>query len=102
MKEFTKLLYKNYKFHRDVDFYADSLSISKRHFSSIVKNSTGMSAFKCIELYVILKASSMLRNTNMSVKEIAMDLNFDDTSHFCKYFRKNMGQSPEEYRKGGL
>ena len=102
MREFAHLLYTNYKNHRDVEFYANTLSISKRHFSAMVKSATGMTAFKCIEMYVILKASSMLRNTTMSVKEIAFELNFDDTSHFCKYFRKNMNMSPESYRRQSI
>ncbi len=102
MREFARLLYSNYKTHRDVDFYVNALSVSKRHFSALVKSVTGMTAFKCIQMYVILKASSMLRNTTMSIKEIAFELNFDDTSHFCKYFRKNMKMSPESYRRQGL
>ena len=100
--KFTSLLYQNYREHRDVEFYAKKLNLSKSRFSEIVKGSTAMSPHTCIERYTILKICSILKNTETPVKEIAYDLNFTDTSHFCKFFKKHIGQSPLEFRNDDL
>ena len=99
MREFTRLVSENYKEHRDIDFYADTMHVSKRHLSTTIKKLTGMTAFKCIQMQVLIQASSLLRHSDKNIKQIAMELNFDDTSHFCKYFRKYAGISPDHYRK---
>ena len=41
----------------------------------------------------------MLHDNTMSIMEIAHELNFDDITHFSRYFRKEKGLSPNQYRK---
>lgn len=98
ISNFVSLLYLHYREHRDVAFYADKAHLSKSRFTEIIRNSTGMTPYQCIERYTILKTCLLLRNTDMSIKEIAFNLNFSDASHFCKFFRKHMRQSPQEFR----
>ena len=98
VSRFVALLYDNYKDHRDVSFYADNLNLSKSRFTEVIKNSVGMSPFQCIERYTILKICSQLKNTDKSIKQLAFEYNFADDSHFCKYFRKHMGQSALDFR----
>jgi len=43
---------------------------------------------------------SLLANADMSIKEIAATLHFEDTSYMCRYFRQHTGLSPMEYRSG--
>ena len=99
VSEFMGLLFRYYREHKDVEFYASKLHMQKEHFSTVVKRTTGMTAGTCIRKYVVLKACAQLKNSERSVKEISIDLNFTDASHFCKFFRKYMGESPEEYRQ---
>ena len=95
---FTSLLYQNYRKHRDVNFYAGKLGLSGSRLSEVIKGSTGMTPYQCIERYTILKLCSVLKNTDKTVKEIAFDFDFADTSHFCKFFKKHVGRSPLEFR----
>lgn len=99
MNNFLELIYDNYMEHRDVAFYADKLSLSSRYFTTVIRKVSGESALKWIEKYVALEAKLLLKDSNMSVKEIALKLNFEDTSFFCRYFKRATGFSPEEYRK---
>lgn len=99
MNKFLELIYDNYMQHRDVAFYADRLSLSSRYFTTVIRKVSGESALKWIEKYVALEAKLLLKDSNMSVKEIASKLNFEDTSFFCRYFKRATGFSPEEYRK---
>jgi AraC-like DNA-binding protein len=41
-----------------------------------------------------------LKNTTKTIREIAKELNFPDQSLLGKYFKKNVGVSPIEYRRG--
>ena len=97
--DFTRLLFEHHRGHRDVAFYAEALGMSRAAFSNRVKKTVGFSALHCIEQYVLIRICKDLSSTTKSMKEIAMDYSFHDTSHFCKFFRKLMGESPENYRK---
>lgn len=99
MGHFMELLYKNYREHRDVAFYAGKLSLTQRYFTTAIRKTSGASALRWIERYVVLEAQLMLRDTHLDIKEIATELNFEDPSHFSKYFKRVTGLSPEEYRR---
>lgn len=47
----------------------------------------------------IFSASNMLKNTKMSVQEIASSLGYDDQHYFSYMFKKRCGMSPTQYRK---
>jgi AraC-like DNA-binding protein len=50
----------------------------------------------------MLQAKRLLTNPNLTITEIAWQLNFTDNSYFTKFFRKIAGVSPEEFRKNIL
>ena len=85
---------------REVRFYADQMHLSPKYFSTLIRRHTGWGAGEWIANYVIVQAKSML-NTRMdlSIQQIAYDLGFPDSSSFSRYFKKNTGQSPIEYRR---
>ncbi len=99
MYDFLDLVYREYKRHRRVAFYAEALSLTPRYLTTVVKLVSGKSAARWIEDYIILEAQILLRNSDMTVKEIAYELNFNDQSLFSKYFGRVAGISPERYRK---
>lgn len=95
---FYKLLMSNFKKERNVEFYANQLFITPKHLSSTVKNVSGHSPSKWISSMVIQETKLQLQTTNLSMQEIANDLNFPNQSFFSKYFRHYTGQTPKEYR----
>lgn len=96
--QFFVKLQQNYKEERSVNFYADSLYVTPKHLSTVVKNVTGRTTSNWIDDYVILEAKAILKNSSFSVQQIALDLNFSDQSFFAKFFKKHTGMSPSEYR----
>ncbi|MBO7637221.1 MAG: helix-turn-helix domain-containing protein, partial [Paludibacteraceae bacterium] len=44
------------------------------------------------------EAMVLLKNTNMTLKEIVAELNFPTATFFCRYFKQHTGFSPNEYR----
>lgn len=95
---FITLVQQHFKNERFLDFYAAKLGITPKHLSRKVKAITGYTAVEWIERYVILEAKVLLKSTNLSVQQISNELNFPSQSFFGKYFKKNIGMSPKEFR----
>lgn len=95
---FLSLVQEHFKNERFLDFYAKQLGISPKHLSRTMKSVTGYTAVEWIERYVILEAKVMLKSTNLSIQQISDELNFPSQSFFGKYFKKNVGVSPKEFR----
>ena len=96
---FIELVEKYHNKERSVGFYADKLCISSKYLSQIIKKVSGFSAPDIIDKYVILEAQHLLRHSDLSVKEIADQLNFPNHSFFFKYFKSHTGCTPNEYRQ---
>lgn len=96
--QFVRLLSKAYVRHREIAWYAAELNMNPKHLSNSVKMVSGRTASNWIIMFVVAEIKSLLRNTDMSIKEIAEELHFPDQSAFGKYFRKNAGMSPSEFR----
>ena len=96
---FVELVEKYHSKERSVGFYADKLCISSKYLSQIIKNVSGFSAPDIINKYVILEAQHLLRHSDLSVKEIADQLNFPNQSFFYKYFKSHTGFTPNSYRQ---
>ena len=98
-ESFIKLVERYHNKERMVSFYADRLCITPKYLSQIVKSVSGFSAPEIINKYVILEAQHLLRHTDLSVKEIADQLNFPNQSFFYKYFKAHTGCTPNSYRQ---
>ena len=67
-----------------------------------VKRATGVTAGHLIRQRVLTEAKRQLVFTGQTIHEIAYDLAFSDPSHFARFFRKQTGTTPQDFRaKGG-
>ena len=97
-QNFMLSLFRFYRKERDVSFYARMQHITPRYFSAIIKEKTGDSDLQWIVRMVITEAKQLLEESDLSIKEIADQLNFPTQSFFGKYFKQYVGVSPKEYR----
>lgn len=97
--DFKDILSLNLTRHRSVSFYADKLFITPKHLSQMVKDETGKTASELIDEMVTLEAKVLLQSTYGTVSEISEHLNFSTPSFFGKFFKRNTGMSPLEYKK---
>ena len=95
---FQNLVFRHYKEHRSVQFYADSLCVSPKHLTESIKEVTSKTAGEWIDDAVVLEAKVLLRNHEISIAQVADNIHFPDQSSFGKYFKKHTGFSPTEYR----
>lgn len=85
--------------YHDVSWYAEKLGVSPDYLSRITKECNGKSVRLWINESLISKATVLLRQKDLSIKEISEMLNFTDQSSFGRFFRKNTGRSPKSFRK---
>lgn len=91
-------LLKYYRQERDVTFYAALQQMAPRYFSCVIKEKSGKSALHWIVQMVITESKQLLKNSDMSIKEIAEHMNFSTQSFFGKYFKQYVGVSPKDFR----
>ncbi len=96
---FRQLVDKNFLKIREVQEYAEKLSISPKHLSDVVKSTFGKTPREMINDMLLLEAKVQLASTDKTVTEIALDLNFTDQSHFNHFVKKLTGNSPLELRQ---
>ncbi|MDR1938213.1 MAG: AraC family transcriptional regulator [Tannerellaceae bacterium] len=95
---FIKLVNTEYNQHQSVRHYADKLCITPNYLNEQIKSAKGISAKQVIQNKVIQEAKKMLLYTSDSISDIAASLNYENTSYFIRFFRKQTGHTPLQYR----
>jgi len=85
---------------KTVQEFADYLAVSPNHLHKCVKSITGKSAHELLEDMRILEAKVLLKQTGLSIGEIAYKIGKFDPSDFSRFFRIKTGISPRDYRSG--
>lgn len=96
--KFVRLLNIHIKEQHNVEFYASELCIDPKYLSRILTSLNGKSASKWISEALTNEAQLHLRDNALSIQQIADILNFSDQSSFGKFFKKQTGISPANYR----
>ena len=100
LKDFYALIFKYHKRERRINFYADQLCLSPKYLSAVVKMWTNKTVLEWINEYTILSAKALLKSSDIAIQELAFHFNFPDATSFSKFFKKQTGKTPKEYRKG--
>ena len=98
LETFQELIESHFTQHRDVHFYAEALHTHPNNLNHIVKKATGLTAKQIITNRLIIEAKYLLASTELSIKEIAFELGFEDPNYFTTFFRKEQNASPAQYR----
>lgn len=96
--DFMNLVVKNHKTNRNINFYAGKLCISPRHLLSICKEVSGKTTKEYINIHIINSIYILLNTTDMTISQIAEELNFPNASFFTRFFKKQTGITPNKYR----
>ena len=78
---------------------ADEVHTSEDYLTRIFKKELGLSPWDYLNRYRIWLAENLLRNTGMSVNEVANETGFQDQAYFCRVFKKIKGYSPIKVKK---
>ena len=96
---FRKLVNRHFREKRLPKEYAAMLYITPHKLNTICTEQAGSSAGEIIRARIILESKRLLVNADLSISEIAYQLNFSDNSYFSKFFKKYTAMTPDEFRK---
>lgn len=95
---FIKLLNTNFKEKHQVNNYTQMLGISRTYLNKRLK-SFGKSASDLIKTRILIEAKKELLYTNLTISEIAYNLNFSEPANFNRFFKKSTFITPNQFRK---
>lgn len=81
-----------------VAHFANQLNLSANYFGDLIKNATGKTALEYIKLAIIDAAKEKIFAPDKTISEIAYELGFKYPQHFSRFFKQQVGFSPNEYR----
>lgn len=100
-EQFQNDLVQHFRQHHDVAFYAEKACLSTKHFSDVVKQETGHTATYWIHSHIVAEAKMLLHlRHDLNMQTIADMLGFNEQASFSRYFHRETGMSPTEFREG--
>ena len=97
-KKFLVLLENKYTTFHKVSQYADELSVTPNYLNEMVKKDYGSTARTNIQQRIVLEAKRMAISKNLSLKETAYNLGFEDLAHFSKFFKMVTGSNFTQFK----
>lgn len=82
-----------------VSYFAEKANLSSNYFGDMIKHYTGNSPQDHIQQLIIQIAKNKLRNSSLTVSEIAYSLGFEYPTYFTRLFKKETGITPNLFRK---
>ncbi|MBQ7012241.1 MAG: AraC family transcriptional regulator [Clostridia bacterium] len=81
---------------------AKTLNLERSYFSTVFKNSIGISPQEYLNNFRLEKAADLLVSSNLSVTDIAFSTGYSGVINFSRMFKRRFGTSPTEYREANL
>ncbi|MFD9642447.1 helix-turn-helix transcriptional regulator, partial [Streptomyces sp. NPDC059082] len=78
---------------------AGRLGVSAGHLNEAVRGATGRTPAALLRESRAREAQRLLVSTRLSVRQVAARVGFDDPAYFCRFFRREVGRSPGDFRK---
>lgn len=97
--QFRRMVDQEFTHLHTVQEYADRLNVAVRTLNKCVNECSHKSPLAFINDRIILESKRMVRYTGMMIKEIAYELGYDDPSYFVKFFKRQTGYLPSDFRE---
>lgn len=102
VKQFFQLLEENHLKNLSLNDYAEMIGVTPNHLTQMVKTLTGKTSSQIIKAKQLLEIKRLLVHTNLTVSEIANQLSFEDQSYFTRFFKRETGVTPVQFRNEAL
>ncbi|WP_028293181.1 helix-turn-helix domain-containing protein [Oceanobacter kriegii] len=99
LQRFNQLVNRDYARQRTVESYANELGVSAPHLNSLCKQQLGKNALALVHERLTLEASRRLSYTIQPISVIADQLGFADPAYFTRFFKRQTGLSPKQFRQ---
>lgn len=96
---FINLLYSEQVVKNNVAYYAKMLNTSPQNITVSCRKVVDKPATEVLAEFILGDAKRLLLYTRKTISEISFDLDFNDSSHFVKFFKRYTGLTPAVFRK---
>lgn len=98
LNTFEELIELNFRDHKPISFYCDSMNLSTKQLSYICKKLVAKVPSELLMDRIILEAKRLIIFTDLSINQISNTLNYSDSSYFVRLFKKMCKQTPDQFR----
>lgn len=95
---FRMLVDRQFRESRRIAHYAEAVGISATHLNRVCRQVLGASALQVIERRIALEARRQLSFSDLSIKQIASGLGYEDPAYFTRFATRVLGMPPSAYR----
>jgi AraC family transcriptional activator of pobA len=99
LNRFNVLINRDFSQHRKVESYAKEIGITAPYLNSLCQQVIQRSALHLIHDRLLLEAKRYLIYTVQSINEISYALGFNDPAYFNRFFKRNTGRTPKQFRR---
>jgi len=96
---FKEALDNNTSYKTKVSDICEKLSINSKRLNAALKLSSNKTAKEYLDERVILEIKRLLSYSELSIKEIACNIGFEDATNLTKYFKKHTDILPQKFRE---
>jgi AraC family transcriptional activator of pobA len=96
------LVEQHYLQHQPIGFYAEALHLSPKYLNELCKANLGKPVTHLLQERLVLEAKRLLTHSpHLNIAQVAQALGFEDNSYFSRFFKKQAGITPEQFRQQG-
>jgi AraC-like DNA-binding protein len=90
--------------NRTLISYAREIGVSPGHLHELVRERTGQTPGRLTRHQRVLEAKRLLAGTGLTIRQVSDQTGFADPAYFCRFFRRETGFTPGEFRRrsGGM
>ncbi len=93
-----QLMEENFKENRSASYYAGQIGLTPKRVNEILRAKAGITMSQLLSQLVLIESKRELFYGEFSIKEIAYNLGFADQSYFARFFKKQTGLTPEQFK----
>lgn len=104
VEQFLRLIAMPGQGSRTLISYAREIGVSPGHLHELVREQTGLTPGRWTRRQRVLAAKRLLTGTDLTIRQVAEQAGFADPAYFCRFFRRETGFAPGEFRRraGGM
>ncbi|KAA0009745.1 helix-turn-helix domain-containing protein [Billgrantia pellis] len=98
LASFQALIEAQYRHQPRIERFAEQLGMSSAHLNALCRRLADRSALQLLHERLLLEAKRQLTYTNMTVSQVADSLGFSEPAYFTRFFKRNTGLAPRDFR----
>lgn len=98
LRQFRELVNQHFRNHWTLGRYSEALGMTTATLGRVCREEAGVAPSAIISERIVREAQRQLAYTSLHIQQIAHELGFADTAYFSRFFRKQAGLKPSEFR----